>query len=483
MSASVSSGAAAPAAAGQLERLDLFRGKMSLRSRNEWLILAITIALAPIVAFIIGTLWHAVLGVSSVAVLVVGAMVYVTVARGAFLGSCVMITKTQFPDVFAVVERCAAKLNVPMPLVFLRDDIYVPVVALGFGEPYTLVISTHWLEHFTDDELTFMVGRELGHIAAGHTRMTSILSVNGRENILISLIFGAWLRRTEYTADRVGFLSSGSTDSAYSAIALCEFHHFARKVDLAAFAQQRAEIAGDSVLRLGEWLSASPYATNRMEAIRTFHHTPLAAYWLQRLAAQPDSRAPVVQHRSDDVRKQDCASLGRRIVALAIDVLLVSSLGQIVNVTVGNGGAAAVVPAAVASTYSDSESRSPLHARPTPAATVQPTPTSSRTSGSHFGTAPLINDLPLLILFAYSVILVAIVGQTFGMMIVSIRVTTRRFRRPSVWQVIWRYLIAVPLFPLSLLWPGFWRVQLQDRFSGTRLVGIERALQRVALPA
>src|SRR5437763_426503 len=203
---------------------DLFRGKFSIRERYEWLSLAITLAFAPAIAFVIGRVWHEVIGVSSIGILIVVAMVYVTVARGALLGSCVMITRRQFPDLFSVVERCAAMLELPMPTVFLRDDIRVPVVAVGFGAPYSLIISTHWIDHFKEDELTFVIGRELGHIAAGHTRLTSILSVNGRENAIVSIVFGAWLRSTEYTADRTGLLCCGSTDAGYGAIALCQFH-------------------------------------------------------------------------------------------------------------------------------------------------------------------------------------------------------------------------------------------------------------------
>ena len=174
----------------------LFRGKFSIRERFEWTVLFVTLAFAPAIAIVIGRVWHEVIGVSSIGILIVVAMVYVTIARGGLLGSCVMITKTQFPELFSVVERCAATLQLPMPMVFLRDDIHIPAVAVGFGDPYSLIISTHWIDHFKEDELTFVVGRELGHIAAGHTRLTSILSVNGHENAIVSLIFGAWLRRS-----------------------------------------------------------------------------------------------------------------------------------------------------------------------------------------------------------------------------------------------------------------------------------------------
>lgn len=418
---------------------DLYRGKSSLRERYEWTVLLVTLAFAPAIAFVIGRVWHEVIGVSSVGILVVIAMVYVTIARGALLGSCVMITHTQFPDLFRVVERCAAMLDLPMPMVFLRDDIHIPAVAVGFGDPYSLIISTHWIDHFQEDELTFVVGRELGHIAAGHTRLTSILSVSGHENAIVSLIFGAWLRRTEFTADRTGLLCCGSTESAYRAIALCEFHHFARKVDLAAFAQQRVEIAHDSILRLGEWLSPNPYATNRMERLRVFSHTALYEYWEDRLVAQPPAAIPQ-RPRDARVTTADCASFGRRLGAIAIDLALLSAIRNLVITT-----------------------------------------TSVHTPGIHWSVN--LDPGPLTAFVLYNILLVAIAGQTFGMMIVSVRVTNAQFGRPGLLQVIWRYVIAAPLFVLSVLWPGFWRVELHDRASGTRLVGLERTLQRTALKA
>ena len=138
-----------------------------------------------------------------------------------------------------------------MPLVFVREDNYVPVAALGFGEPYALVLSSHWIEVFRDDELAFMIGRELGHIAAGHTRFLSLLSVNGKENPLISLIFGGWLRRCTMTCDKVGLLCCGTIDAAIRAIGVAEFHEFGRKVDYQAFAEQHAEIEADNDLALG----------------------------------------------------------------------------------------------------------------------------------------------------------------------------------------------------------------------------------------
>ncbi|HEY4433568.1 MAG TPA: M48 family metallopeptidase, partial [Candidatus Cybelea sp.] len=217
----------------------LFNGPGSLREPSETLAFWLTGLCAFPAALLIGYVLHESIGASQVALFIVIAMVYVTLARGRLLGSSVRIHQTQYPRVFSIVRGSCAALEIPMPMIFVREDNYVPAVALGFGVPYSLVLSSHWVELFSDDELTFMIGRELGHIAAGHTRFHSLLSVNGGENPLISLIFGAWLRRCALTCDKVGLLCCGSLESAIRALGVASFHEFGRRVDYQAFAEQQ----------------------------------------------------------------------------------------------------------------------------------------------------------------------------------------------------------------------------------------------------
>ena len=225
----------------------LFTGPGSLREPSERLAFWLTGLCAFPAALLIGYVLHESIGASQVALFIVIAMVYVTLARGRLLGSSVRIHQTQYPRVFAIVRGSCAALEIPMPMIFVREDNYVPAVALGFGVPYSLVLSSHWIELFSDDELTFMIGRELGHIAAGHTRFHSLLSVNGSENPLISLIFGAWLRRCALTCDKVGLLCCGSLDSAIRALGVASFHEFGRRVRLSGLCRA----AGGDCLRLG----------------------------------------------------------------------------------------------------------------------------------------------------------------------------------------------------------------------------------------
>jgi uncharacterized RDD family membrane protein YckC len=84
-------------------------------------------------------------------------------------------------------------------------------------------------------------------------------------------------------------------------------------------------------------------------------------------------------------------------------------------------------------------------------------------------------------LAVYLALLVAVAGQTFGMTIAGLRVVTPDFKRPTVWRVIWRYVVVFFAWWLIAILSIFWRrILLHDRLSGTRVVKVERALARVA---
>ncbi len=531
----------------------LFEGPGSLRDPSERIAFWLTALCALPAALLIGYVLHESIGVSQVALFIVIAMIYVTLARGKLLGSSVRIHEAQYPRVFEIVKRTCAALDIPMPLIFVREDNYVPVAALGFGEPYALVISSHWIEAFEDDELAFMVGRELGHIAAGHTRYLSLLSVNGNESPLIALIFGAWLRRCTFTCDKVGLLCCGSLDAAIRAMGVAAFHHFGRKIDYQAFAEQSAEIAEDPVLRWGAWLGSEPYATLRIASLRRFidtHAYAAAEEWF--LRERSDEPPALPAPGTTVVVNKDCAGWWRRATAYGIDLVVVSA---IITSFGGNPGVSRAVsintnnPARAArrhATSTPSPAASPLPSTTAAAATksakVLPKPSSStrnpspapsssedvedigpvhidengvtvngktyneattneaadEDSGSSANAVAESRDrwenFPPVWIFhrftnlgayfwtpVYLAVLVAIAGQSFGMMICGLRVVTVDFRRPGIWRTIGRYAIEGPLFLLIILLSLIWRrVLLHDKLTGTRVVKVERILARGA---
>ena len=94
----------------------------------------------------------------------------------------------------------AKRLGIAAPIVFIRDDYFVPVNAIGLGEPYAMVISSQYLQLMGPDEMAFMIGRELGHIAGGNTRLLSLINASGRSNPIIASLFGGWIRQIRPTA-------------------------------------------------------------------------------------------------------------------------------------------------------------------------------------------------------------------------------------------------------------------------------------------
>lgn len=316
----------------------LFTGPNSLRDRWERVAFWLTAICALPAALAIGFVLHESIGASQVALFIAIAMVYVTLARGRLLGSSVRIHENQYPRLFRIVKDACAALEIPMPLVFVREETSgIPVAALGFGEPYALVLSSHFIEYFQDDELRFAIGCELGHIAAGHTRFLSLLSVNGNENPLISLIFGAWLRRCTTSCDKIGLLCCGSLDAAIRAMGVATFLDFGRKIDLHAFAEQHAEMEADNISRWGQWLGADPYATSRIAALRAFMETPqytIAAEWFNR--ERGEEPPALAQPGTTTVTDKDCAGWWRRLAAYAIDAVVCAAIvGSFFPVQIG----------------------------------------------------------------------------------------------------------------------------------------------------
>ncbi|HEY6234021.1 MAG TPA: M48 family metalloprotease [Candidatus Elarobacter sp.] len=393
-----------------------------------------------------------------IALLLVGAMVYVAFARGRLLGGGLRIHAGQFGHVHAVVDECARMLRMPTPHVFIRDDPFVAVVAIGIGDPYAVVISAQYVEHFQPDELRFLIGRELGHIASGHTRYTSLLSSNGRENGVIAVAFGAWLRRIDYTADRVGLLCCGSLDAAMRAIAVSAFGPVGRRVDLGAFAGQLKELHAEPSLRMAEWTASTPYATNRIAALHRFARDPLYQTWSHRFAE--NAAEPAVAESRETVH----ASFWRRTGAFFVDFVVIQTL----------------VPAArslgTKLTFTEVDAKK-LAANPDTPSWLTGV---LKGMGAGHTTVTVNNDALLWLAFgAYAIILVALIGQTFGMMVLDLRVI-RANHDPRVGfaRAIGRYaLLVTSLLAIFGWFTMFRRIQPYEKWSRTRLVSGSAAIR------
>jgi Zn-dependent protease with chaperone function len=420
---------------------------------GEWTAFVLCLLFAPFVIGLIGLLFHSVT-VSDVVLLVVGGMVFVSISRGRLLGSSVRVEPRQLPELHAIVERTSALLGIEAPQIFVRDDPNVPIASVGIGQPYALIVSSQYFEHLREGELVFLVARELAHIAAGHTRFASLLSASGRENPVVALVFGAWLRRTEYTADRVGSLCAGSFSNALGAISITTFHAIGRRVDMHVLAEQRHELKAEPALRMGEWLGGMPYATNRISALVAFRAQPQTTFWQEALKL-PRPVATALEPAGKRVARRDTAPLWRRLGALFIDLTVLTA---ILNTAI-SGDSDKVSGTVTKDSLSDVPSA------------LQPL---IEWAIHHHVTYSIAGAGVVFLMFSffvYSAILVGVSGQTLGMMIMELRVVTTNFARPGLLRVLWRYSVALVASVTAIALIGFFvRVHPHDRLSGTRLV-------------
>lgn len=157
-------------------------------------------------------------GLSDLWLLVLVAPLLVVVMRGMLYAqlrtSAVKLTPTQFPEGYAMVVEAAARYG----LEYVPDGFVVQgggqinAFASGHGFRRFVAINSDLFEiggkARDPDALRFIVGHEVGHIAAGHTSYWRMLSTY----VAMALpIIGTTLSRAqEYTADNYGYYNQPS---------------------------------------------------------------------------------------------------------------------------------------------------------------------------------------------------------------------------------------------------------------------------------
>lgn len=184
----------------------------------------------------------------------------------------VKICETQFPEAHRMIVDAARRFGlgrVPEAYVMHGNDV-VNAVANGHGRRKYIVIPGELLESdgtaHSLEALRFVIGHEIGHIAAGHARLWRILCSSVLSHHRVPLIGTSLSRAQEYTADNHGYAYCREGAATYMVIAAAG-KRLSGQVDFGALCDRATRERG-----LFNWLanlhSGQPVTLWRAAALR-----------------------------------------------------------------------------------------------------------------------------------------------------------------------------------------------------------------------
>jgi hypothetical protein len=199
-------------------------------------------------------------------------IVTVLIQQRAAFGTLVRVSPRQFPELYEVASLAARRLNsTPVP-VYVKRQSEQNIYTLGLWSRPLIVVTSAMVDQMTLDSLHFFIGREIGHIRAGHTWLRTLLRPLGTGipvigRLLDSVVFGDWMNRTEMTADRAGFIACNSLTVAIST--LLKFGvgvKLFEKLDIREFLQQLDDMRSVGG-RFTEIVAEQPYLIQRVRRL------------------------------------------------------------------------------------------------------------------------------------------------------------------------------------------------------------------------
>ena len=200
----------------------MFRSR-AYRYDNEQVVLTITLLLVLGVIILTATVTFCMSAVFIIAMFVISALM-IRAHHKALMQEAFMVSPIRAPELAHVIEECQVKLQPGDVQVYLAKKNQMNAYTFGIDSPKVLVLYTPLLKVLSPNELKFIIGHEMGHVALGHTWLNTIIGgIAGipapfGAAILLVAAFRWWNRMCEFSADRAGLLACGDLNLAVSAM-------------------------------------------------------------------------------------------------------------------------------------------------------------------------------------------------------------------------------------------------------------------------
>jgi len=140
------------------------------------------------------------------------------------MGNGVVATKGSMPELYGLLQETCRIIGVSdVPQLATEWGYFISSYTVG-GNKLRIVLSSGSVDLLTKEELTFLIGQEVGHIFSGHLpyhMLLELLYTPALDDPTLSVIAGFvkmpmldWYRKSHYTADRVSLLCCQDIDVA-----------------------------------------------------------------------------------------------------------------------------------------------------------------------------------------------------------------------------------------------------------------------------
>lgn len=142
------------------------------------------------------------------------------------------LDSSTYPSLYSVYDECCKRLDVSdPPKVYLTNALRgINALSLEVGQAKVILLSRLLPVRLRSDELSFVLGHELGHHLQGnlecHTANGLLSNLKDKSVVVGTIAADAleaplkrWCRHTEFNADRAGLVCCGNMDTVLSIFA------------------------------------------------------------------------------------------------------------------------------------------------------------------------------------------------------------------------------------------------------------------------
>jgi Zn-dependent protease with chaperone function len=244
----------------------------------------------------------------------------------------------QLPEIFDKAVLAARIVGLPvMPEIYISGEAMWDASTLGSDTSAFVVIGSV-LTNLQGDDLLYVLGREMGHCAAGHALWKTVMQFMSGKKTMNQTIMGqgvlqflnpskivesaidaplmAWARHAEITADRAGSLVVGKKDVVRRVQTQWAVRSFPiyQRLNLDALERQVNE-ADDGATQLAEWtMTTTPYLARRLRMTNEFFATESFQAWRKVIehwtAPPPEPPKPLPPPVEDGMVRLSCIMCG-----------------------------------------------------------------------------------------------------------------------------------------------------------------------------